>query len=504
MNQPGRREKFAEFLFGFAEENAHKRSQWLLIFIGILWVILSGASILLHFFAADQRHLAIVVMSFAKYLPILTVPYLIARKVAADYLSNIFELEDPEVAYGFITFVAFGTGFERITIDDGRVNSSDSNSSILLIGGPGVVQVNLNNVGVAEKPDGTPRILYPQTKGWRLEGFERLREIGTEDDKPKYAIINLKDQFIQQLSLATRTKDGILIEAHDIKIIFSVRKSDGDPAVREIYRISEEAIYALVYKQIVLVGSSKSFQPNVPFPWDSTILPLVMSELEDIITRHTLSQILANIGQKELDQTIEDDREINSLKSEITGQHRPASPLPQMPEFQPRSKITARFFEREFVEKAAKLGVQLLWIDIGTWKLPSTIILNKHKEAWDLARENAHKRAAIQHKKETAIRNELVRLVHDVVLNRFEEATSTRNMPLAASGNMPNMPLRRPIEKKPEEIAKDILRAFRKELLAAHDLYAKEVEELDDNQETIHAIQSAIREINFYTDHPAS
>jgi hypothetical protein len=436
-------------------------------------------------------------MSFAKYLPILIVPYFIARTVAAEYLTNIFELEDPDVADRFITFVAFGTGFERITIDDGRVNPDDINSAILLIGGPGVVQVNLNNVAVSEKPDGEPRILYPQSNRWRLEGFERIREIGIEDDKPKYAIINLKDQFIQHLSLATRTKDGILIEAHDIKIIFSVLKSNEGPAINEIFTISEDAVYSLVYNQIVLVGSSKSFQPNVGFPWDSTILPLVFRELEEFITRHTLSEILANIGQKELDQTIEDDQEINTLKSEITGQHRPVPRPPEMPEFEARSKISARFYEPEFIEKAAKLGVQLLWIDIGIWKLPSILILNKHKDAWDQSRENAQKRASIQRKKETAIRNEIIRLINDVILTRFEEATGNRNIPLTTTGNIT---FRRPTEKKPEEIAKDILRAFRKELLAAHDLYAKDVEDLDKNQETIDAIQSAIREINYHTD----
>lgn len=497
MNQPGARETFSQALFDYSHKNAQRRSQWLLIFIGILWVILSGLDILIHYFSLDQRHLAIALMSFAKYLPILIVPYIVARRIAANYLANIFELEDPEVAHRFITFVAFGTGFERITIDDGRVNQEDMNSAILLIGGPGVAQVNLNNVAVSEKPDGEPHILYPQSKGWMLEGFERMREIGVEEEKPKYAIINLKDQFIQHMSLATRTKDGILIEAHDIKIIFSVQKSDESPAINEIYTIGEDAIYSLVYKQTVLVGSSKSFQPNIGFPWDSTILPLVFSELEDIILRHTLGEILASIGQKELDQTIEDDQEINTLKSEITGQQRPVSRPPEMPEFQPRSKITARFYEPEFIEKAAKLGVQLLWIDIGIWKLPSTLILNKHKDAWDLARENVQKRTSIQRKKEIAIRNELMRLINDVILTKFEEATSSKNIPLPSTGNIT---FRRPTEKKPEEIAKDILRAFRKELLAAHDLYVHEVEDLEKNKETIDAIQNAIKEINYYTD----
>ncbi len=498
MNQPGVREAFSEALFGFSEKNGVRRSQWILIFIGIVWIILSGLDILVHFISSDQRHIAIVIMSFAKYLPLLIVPYIYARRAAASYLTDIFELDDPGIAERFITYVAFGTGSEKLTIDDGRVNPSDLNSAILLIGGPGVVQVNLNNVAVAEKPNGEPHILYAQPKRWRMEGFERIREIEVEGDMPKYAIISLKDQFIQNLSLATRTKDGIMIEAQDIKIIFSVRKSEDSDGINEVYNVSEDAVYSVIYKQTVLVGASKSFQPRVGFPWDSTILPLVFSEIEDIIRKHTLGEILASIGQKELDQTLEADQEINTLKSEITGQQRPVPRLAEMPEFQSRSKITARFYEREFIEKAEKLGVQLLWIDIGTWKLPSTLILNKHKEAWNLSRENGQKRASIQRKKATAIRNEIMRLINEVILSRFEEATSIRNIPLSTGAG--SIAFRRHTEKKPEEVAKDILRAFRKELLAALDLFLNDVEDLDKNRDTVESIQNAIKEINYYTD----
>ena len=63
------------------------------------------------------------------------------------------------------------------------------------------------------------------------------------------------------------------------------------------------------------------------------------------------------------------------------------------PNFESRSKITAQFFDKSFKEKAAKLGVSVEWIDIGTWQLPSSLILDKHKEAWNLSRENARKLA---------------------------------------------------------------------------------------------------------------
>jgi len=174
MNRFARKDLFKNF-FGLTASHALLRVQWIFLFSGLLWIILSGLEILIYFISPDQRSLGVVALSFLKYLPILFVPYLTAKRVAADYLTDIFELANPTVADTFISSLAFGTTFEHVTVDNGHVLQEGEDSYILLIGGPGAVQVNLDNVAIAEKTNGEPAILSSRAAPWILEGFERLR-----------------------------------------------------------------------------------------------------------------------------------------------------------------------------------------------------------------------------------------------------------------------------------------------------------------------------------------
>ncbi|MEW6404946.1 MAG: hypothetical protein AB1649_24385 [Chloroflexota bacterium] len=485
--------------FGPTASHALMRVQWIFLFCGLAWAILSGLQILIYYVTPEQRSLGVVIMSFLKYIPLLIVPYLTAKQRAANYLADVFELPDPTVADTFMSSLAFGSSFERITIDNGHVLQEEHSSYILQIGGPGALQVNLDNVAVAEKPNGQPTILYSRAAPWMLEGFERLREIGPDGGVSRFAIIDLKDQFMKDLSVSARTKDGIPIEAQDIKIIFSVkRKPMIDESTTNIHSVTEDAVNSIVYKQIVMIDKSNELPPLAGFPWNSTILPLVLDEIEQLIMQSPLNEILANIGQKELDQTHEAQKQITSLKTEITGQHHVPPNAAQVPQFQSRSKITARFYEPEFQRKADALGVQLLWIDIGTWKLPSLLILEKHKEAWNLATENAAKKASIQRKRETVKHKELSRLINDVIFSHFEQTPKLREMSGIKIEGVDMKKLL--LERSPEDIARDILRAFRKELLAAQSMLASKKHIYEENKETVTAIQSAIREISYFTE----
>jgi hypothetical protein len=127
----------------------------------------------------------------------------------------------------FIEEVAFGYGHEYITINEGRISERDERSPIILIGGPGQIQVNLGSAALLEKLDGEPEVIYARGEPWVLGRFERIREIGKHDEvgKREYAVINLRDQFVSGISVKARTKDGIPIEALDIKIMFSIQRS---------------------------------------------------------------------------------------------------------------------------------------------------------------------------------------------------------------------------------------------------------------------------------------
>ena len=400
-----------------------------------VWLVLSSLHAIFMLAASGASGLIgilfIVGMSFVKYIPLLNVTYSLARKMAARYIDDVYELNNEDLASDFLEEVTFGYGHEKITINEGRVLEKDERSPLILIGGPGMIQVNLDSAALLEKVNGEPEVIYPRSAPWKLGRFERIREIGRYDEvgKREYAIINLRDQFVKGLSVKARTKDGIPLEAHDIKVIFSVlrRRGEREKVQGDAYLFDERAVEALVYGQTIVTPQPKA-PSGVSFPWDTTAVPLVLSELEEFIKSHNLSEILASISQKELDAAFKNDQTVAQIRLEITGQQVKVGPRREAPKFQPRSAITAHFFEKEFREKAAEMGVSIEWIDIGTWQLPSNLILEKHKKAWELSRQNAAKRSALERSKKRREMEELLKLVDNVVIHNFDKKIEFRRM----------------------------------------------------------------------------
>ena len=149
----------------------------------------------------------------------------------------------------------------------------------------------------------------------------------------------------------------------------------------------------------VLHHREPSGASGVPFPWDTTVVPLIISEMEKLITSRTLSEMLASISQKEVDQLSDNEQTNVQMRVEMTGAQTQASDKKEVrpPNFETRSKITSQFFSPAFKQKAAKLGVAIEWIDIGTWQLPHTLIIDKYKDAFNQALEIEKKRGGVEH-----------------------------------------------------------------------------------------------------------
>ncbi|MDO8753656.1 MAG: hypothetical protein Q7J80_07155, partial [Anaerolineales bacterium] len=384
MRRTAQRDEINSLLFGLTDPGVQFRKRWRIIALIAVVFLLSGIPILLHAFTVKEKiQFAIVIgLSFLKYIPLLIVVYSLAKRMAAKYLDDIYELQDLALATDFLEDMAFGQGHAHITINEGRIAENDERSPIILIGGPGTIQVNLDSVALLEKINGDPEVIYPRSEAWKLGRFERIREIGKHDQlgRREYAIINLRDQFVSGLSVKSRTKDGIVLEAQGIKAIFSILRrghSDADHDEHDAYLFDERAVQSLVYNQVLITPEPAAPSGSSTFPWDTTVVPLILSELEKLITSHTLSEILASISQKEVDQVSTEEQTITQMRVEMTGeQSRLSNGVDShAPNFKSRSKITAQFFSSPFTEKAAKLGFALDWIDIGTWLLPSSLIL---------------------------------------------------------------------------------------------------------------------------------
>lgn len=147
--------------------------------------------------------------------------------------------------------------------------------------------------------------------------------------------------------------------------------------------------------------------------------------------------------------------------------------------FESRSIITARFYEPEFVKKAASAGIHLQWIDIGTWKLTSEKIIEKHKDAWNRSRDNALRKMKFENTKSKKAQKEFSQLVDETIIDKYEnvmgsiganpieeedkEAEADYYMEVSSTRRL----RREEAERHPETLALEILKAFRKELSAA-------------------------------------
>jgi hypothetical protein len=422
-NTETKKDKVIFHFFGLTNEDAHIRSQWKIgIFIVILFMLCALTTVPANFQVKEGENRSVLIFASAiKYIPLLAIAYYLAKNRAAAYLKDIFELKDEEVAMQFIEKVAFGGEQERVTINQGKISKEDEKNSLVLIGGPGEILVHMGDAVIVETIHGEPKIISAEDKIAEIGSFERIREIGQHE----YAIINLRDQFLGKLQINARTKDGIRVQIKDIKIFFSVLRGTENSKTRasnkKPFSFDKNAILSLVYKQIVM-EEKHDYPTSVKFPWNTTAVPLVINELEEIIRSKPLSEILASISQREIDeiaaQKIKLDKAWDELEVDPNKENKPpATP----PNFMPRSMFTEHFTSSSFKEKAAALGISIRWVDIGTWAIESEIITEKLKEAYEQRKKNEKREKDLNLHGTKLTFEKTVKLIQKVIIENFEK-----------------------------------------------------------------------------------
>ena len=387
----------------------------------------------------------------------------------------------------------------------------------VIIGGPGKVQINLGSAALLEKVDGKPHVITPRKEPWMLGRFERIREIGKDDrvGMREYAIVNLRDQFKDKLVVRSRTKDGIPVEVTGIKIIFHILRKDSEKKASKSkgFTLNTKALQSLVYKQTIISPEMK-LSSSIGFPWDTTAIPLVITELENIITSHALSELLSNISQKEVDTAEANEEDLDRMKFELTGQQtRPTTKKNmELPNFFSRDKIKQLFFSPEFKKKAASLGVEIAWIDIGTWNILSDEIRNKLETAKTMMNNNIKKRAEVERSGKMHEMQEIMHLVQNVIISNYESATS-RKSDVKDIEKLQQLIKDRPelmkdpqftqlivkqtsTTKNPAVVAADLIKAFRKELLAGRILVLRENKPDNEKEADLEKINKALEAIS--------
>ncbi len=269
--------------------------------------------------------------------------YYLAYTWAAGYITDIFEFPDEEtkIARRYIFQAAFGIGgSDVVQIRGDNVREMYRDHPLIKIGGPGRVLVHLECAALFEKVDGTPRVLGPNNAKQQINGFERLR-----------AVIDLRDHT-ESFEVEARTRDGILLRAKDVRVLFSVVRGDtqssshkNQPDLPNNWSFTPNAVQALVY------GQAKR-------PWHRAMVEgKAKPALRNFISQHTFQELISNILPTEDARTMS---------------------------FAFRQELY-QIFEDEFRKGLEKSGIDLQWIGVGTWELNINDLQEKHLVLWQKA-----------------------------------------------------------------------------------------------------------------------
>jgi hypothetical protein len=394
---------------------------------------------------------AVLAPETLRYLPIFLLPYIFALRAAATYLADIFEIENLNIASDFIVQVALTGSRKSIRIGKGDVVDSDKDSPIYLIGGPGQVVVELDTAALFEKPNGQPHIIGPTVKGKAiLEGFERFRQA-----------IDLRDQYTDSLDVQSRSLEGIPVSAKDVRLLFSVNRGDSEPTAERPHPFDEKAIRSLVYGQASRVVLDGPHPSEPPTSWMGAIQGPIRGALSGFMSKHRLAEFLASIGSPEVQKARQREDEIAKVGNTVIsdGDELEAREVPAAPEFKARHVVSNLFseFAKDFTKNTANRGVQLEWIGVGTWKMPTKItdeiITGKHLDAWRISRENLGRSNpnAIKRLQKEAQLQQTLKLVQNIPLARFQQNQN----------------------KNHKDIIQDLLIAYREQLIESIELLAK-------------------------------
>ncbi len=249
-------------------------------------------------------------------------------RVAALYLADLYDLEDPAIASRYLWPSLFGldpVSYPRLDVGTADFEQVAADHPLVVIGGPGYVRIHLGHAAVFEGIDGRPKVYGPCSLQF-IQGFERLRDV-----------VDLRDQAARVDVVRAMTRDGIEVYAREAQMVFRVYRGRGRQRTLENpYPFDEASVRRLVYAQPVDESGHGR--------WTDALPDRLRQEIPRFVAERTLEEFLALRPQ--------------------------ASPGQDHRAFHiPRHALTARLYTPEAVERLKQAGLELDWVGVGTWEV---------------------------------------------------------------------------------------------------------------------------------------
>jgi hypothetical protein len=252
----------------------------------------------------------------------------LALRAAAHSVQAIYGLESLGEAQRFVWRAAFGGRTSKLNIHGGEVDFDNAKRAVVRVGGPALVRLALENAAVFESVQAQPRVMSPSERAQHISGFERLR-----------TVLDLRDQVLN-LTLWARTRDGVRVQIEGARVVYSVQRGEQESSLGAPHPFQRQAALRLVYEQRAEAPRAGGRQPN---PLTSSGQRFFEQQLQDYVGQFNLGELIAT-----------PDGEDTASSAQL---------------FLARDRIRLQFMSRVALA-AGELGLQLHWMDIGTWTLP--------------------------------------------------------------------------------------------------------------------------------------
>jgi hypothetical protein len=303
-----------------------RRRRWtlilVLIFASAAYVFQAPADINLfvkYFFSArNYGHFLALGMAF----------WLTFRAAAGSH-RHIFGISDLSKAQSNLRHSAFNGNYPILR--GAELVSADPSESVI---GPGKAELAMGVAAVLEPYSGNLSVISSGKEPELIGSFEQFREI-----------IDLRDQ-VATFSLWGRTRDGIRVQVQSAKVVYSIHRAGKEASLGEPHPFDERAALSIAYGQRI-ESSSQMRRENSQDK--SAIINIGSShferQLQRFIAEITLGELLASSEEGS------EDEDANSGTLLLA------------------RDILRRKFLNFCLTSAKERGLDIQWVDLGTWKV---------------------------------------------------------------------------------------------------------------------------------------
>lgn len=280
------------------------------------------------------------------------------------YLQDIYELDDFSKVFRYLIGALFHFSLPTLKVMGGKKALETGELNTLdRIGGPGTLFIEPGNAVILETLTAPSRILGPGE-------YEIFR------NEVVKAIVSLEKRDGSIDEVIATTQDGIDVKISNIKYQFCINKGQTElRAPENPYPFSVRAVYSLTYERAIDATGELG-------DWADVVKGIVRGIISEHVAAHTLDMLMA----------------------------------PGIIEHHPLENLRLKFEDKVNRDKFAKAGVDLLWINIGTFTVCSADVEEQRLKIWSARQEGRAKVMRAQGESENISSRERGRAEGQVIL----------------------------------------------------------------------------------------